>query len=117
VNATKAAERVVVMGSDGQVASQVGLHLLADLADRSGLTSAYSAAVPWTGERAPGHDRGRLLVQLAVMLAGGGECMADLAALRDQPALFGEVASSPTTWRVLHGIDEAVLDACAGAGQ
>ena len=111
VNATKAAERVVVMEGDNQVASQVGLHLLAELADRSGLTSAYSAAVPWTGERAPGHDRGRLLAQVAVMLAGGGECVSDLAALRDQPALFGEVASAPTAWRALHGIDGAVLDA------
>ncbi len=111
VNATKAAERVCVMGGDTQVASQVGLHLLADLADRGGLTSAYSAAVPWSGERAPGHDRGKLLAQVAVMLAGGGECVSDLAALRDQPALFGQVASAPTTWRVLHGIDDAVLDA------
>ena len=78
------------MEGDRQVASQVGLHLLGDLADRAGLTAAYSAAVPWSGERAPGHDRGKLLTQLAVMLAGGGECVSDLAALRDQPALFGE---------------------------
>jgi len=99
------------MEGDRQVVSQVGLHLLGDLADRTGLTSAYSAAMPWTGERAPGQDRGRLLAQLAVMLAGGGECVSDLAALRDQPALFGEVASSSTTWRALHGIDDAVLDA------
>ncbi len=99
------------MEGDRQVVSQVGLHLLADLADRSGLTSAYSAAVPWNGERAPGHDRGRLLAQVAVMLAGGGECVSDLAALRDQPALFGEVASSPTAWRALHDIDDAALDA------
>ena len=101
----------MVMEGDRQVASQVGLHLLGDLADRAGLTSAYSAAVAWPGERAPGHDRGKLLTQLAVMLAGGGECVSDLAALRDQPALFGEVASAPTTWRAVHDIDHAVLDA------
>ena len=111
MNATKASERVTVMEGDRQVASQVGLHLLGDLADRAGLTAAYSAAVPWSGERAPGHDRGKLLTQLAVMLAGGGECVSDLAALRDQPALFGEVASAPTTWRAVHDIDDAVLDA------
>jgi hypothetical protein len=98
------------MGGDSQIACQVGLHLLGELADRSGLTSGYSAAVAWTGERAPTHDRGRLLAQLAVMLAGGGECVADLAALRDQPDLFGEVASAPTTWRAVHDIDDAVLD-------
>ena len=111
MNGTRAAQPVVVMEGDRQVASGVGMHLLAELADRSGLTSAYSAAVPWTGERAPGQDRGRLLAQVAVMLAGGGECVADMAALRDQPELFGDVASAPTVWRALHQIDAAVLDA------
>jgi hypothetical protein len=109
VNGTNAVERVHVMGDDRQVVSQVGLHLLGEVADRTGLSSGYSAAVPWTGERAPGHDRGRLLAQLGVMLAGGGECVADMAALRDQPDLFGEVASGPTVWRAVHEIDDAVL--------
>ena len=110
MNATKAVERVRVMAGDRQVVSQVGVHLLGDLADRSGLTSAYSAAVPWRGERAPGHDRGRLLTQVAVMLAGGGQCVADMAALRDQPELFGDVASAPTIWRAVDDVDADVLD-------
>ena len=111
MNATKAVERVRVMAGDRQVVSQVGSHLLGELADRVGLTSAYSAAVPWTGERAPGHDRGRLLAQVAVMLAGGGQCVADMAALRDQPELFGEVASAPTIWRAVSEVDASVLEA------
>jgi hypothetical protein len=41
-------------------------------------------------------------------LAGGGECVADLAALRNQPDLFGEVASAPTTWQAVHEIDDTV---------
>jgi hypothetical protein len=98
------------MAGDRQVVSHVGLHLLGDLADRSGLTSAFSAAVPWAGERAPGHHRGRLLAQVAVMLAGGGQCVADMAALRDQADLFGEVASAPTVWRAVGEVDAAVLD-------
>jgi len=36
---------------------------------------------------------------VAVMLAGGGRCVADMATLRDQPALFGQVASDATIWR------------------
>ena len=111
MNATRAVERVVVTEGDVQVASQVGLHLLGDLADRAGLTSAYSAAVPWSGERAPGQNRGRLLTQVAVCLAGGGVCVDDVAALRDQPDLFGEVASAATIWRAVHQIDAVVLDA------
>ncbi len=111
MNATKAVERVRVMAGDRQVVSQVGMHLLGDLADRVGLTSAYSAAVPWTGERAPGHDRGRLLAQVAVMLAGGGQCVADMATLRDEPELFGNVASAPTIWRAVGEVDDGVLEA------
>jgi len=89
----------------------VGAHLLGEIADRSGLTAGYSEAVPWTGERAPGHDRGRLLGQVAVMLAAGGRCVADMAALRDQPCLFGDVASPATIWRAVHEIDDEVLGA------
>lgn len=89
----------------------VGAHLLGEIVDRSGLSAGYSGVVPWTGERAPGHDRGRLLGQVAVMLAAGGRCVADMAALRDQPDLFGDVASGPTIWRAIHEIDDAVLAA------
>ncbi len=111
MNVTKAVERLVVTEGDTQVASLAGLHLLGEIADRAGLSSGYSAAVPWQGERAPSHDRGRLLAQVAVMLAGGGECVADMAALRDQPDLFGHVASAATIWRAVQGVDAAVLEA------
>jgi len=103
------------MVGDRHTASMVGAHLLGEIADRSGLTSAYSSAVPWAGERAPGQDRGRLLVQVAMMLAGGGRCVAEMAALRDQPGLFGDVASGPTIWRALDAIDDDVLAALRSA--
>jgi hypothetical protein len=104
-----------VTGGDRQVTGHVGAHLLGDLADRLGLTCAYSAAVPWSGERAPTHDRGRLLTQVAVMLADGGRCVADMATLRDDPDLFGEVASDATTWRTFQSIDADVLTALRAA--
>lgn len=44
------------------------------------------------------------------MLAGGGQCVADMAALRDQADLFGEVASAPTIWRAVREVDAKVLD-------
>ena len=115
MNATSTVERLRVIGGDGSTAQLVGAHMLGDLADRVGLSSAYSVAVPRTGERAPVHDRGRLLAQVAVMLAAGGRCVADMAALRDQPALFGAVASDTTIWRVFDGIDADVLDALRDA--
>ncbi len=110
MNATSTVERLRVTGGDGSTAQLVGAHMLGELADRVGLSSAYSAAVPCRGERAPVHDRGRLLAQVAVMLAAGGRCVADMAALRDQPALFGQVASDPTIWRCFDAIDTDVLD-------
>jgi hypothetical protein len=42
-----------------------------------------------------------VLPDLVVMLADGGDCVSDLATLRDQPELFGQVASTPTAWRIL----------------
>ena len=55
------------------------------------------------------HDPARVLVDLAVTLADGGEGISDLSVLRQQPELFGEVASTPTAWRVLDSIVERML--------
>jgi hypothetical protein len=55
------------------------------------------------------------LADLAVMIADGGDAISDLAALRDQPELFGEVASTPTAWRTLEAIDAAALERIAVA--
>jgi hypothetical protein len=43
------------------------------------------------------------------MLADGGEAISDPAVLRNQPDLFGSVASDPTAWRVLAGLDDEAL--------
>src|SRR4051794_21231550 len=55
-------------------------------------------------ERRGGHDRGRVVRDLAVMLADGGDCLADLRAVREQAALFGAVASDATAFRVIDAI-------------
>ena len=57
-----------------------------------------------TRRRRSAHDPGVVLTQLAVMLADGGDCLADIAVLRQQPELFGRVGSDPTVWRVLDSI-------------
>jgi hypothetical protein len=51
-----------------------------------------------------------VLADLAVMIADGGETISDLAVLRDQPALFGEVASHATAWRALDAVDDTALE-------
>jgi hypothetical protein len=50
------------------------------------------------------HHAGAVLRDLAVMLADGGDALSDLAVLRDQPELFGPVASTPTAWRVVEQV-------------
>jgi hypothetical protein len=92
----------VEVTSDGQgLISHAGVALLAEVADRVGLTVALSRALAPMRERRSGHDPGRVVRDLAVMIADGGECVADLRGLRDQQALFGPVASDATAFRVI----------------
>ena len=53
------------------------------------------------------HEPGSVLVDLAVTLADGGDCLSDLQVLRNQPGLFGEVASQTTAWRVVEAAEPA----------
>jgi hypothetical protein len=96
-----------VVTTDGTgIVSHAGTALLRELAERSGLRAEYGTVMDGLRRRGGGHDPGRVLVDLAVMLADGGEAIADIATLADQPALHGPVASAATAWRVLAGIDE-----------
>ncbi len=102
----------ITVTADGRgVASHAGTRLLADLADATGLTEACGEALGNLRVRESGHDPGRVAVDLATMIADGGEAISHLAVLRDQPALFGSVASTATAWRVLAGIDDSRVGA------
>jgi len=90
--------RVTADGSG--VVSHVGAALLRMLADRTGLTGALSGALARSGWW-PVHDRGRVLADLAVMIADGGEAICDIDVLRHQGEVFGSVASPSTCWRAL----------------
>ena len=99
---------VTADGTDATV-SHVGAALLAEIADRLGLTGAWSRELGALRQRRSAHDPGRVARDLAVMLADGGDALCDLRALRDQPALFGPVASDSTAWRVIDAIVEHEL--------
>ena len=62
-----------------------------------------------TKKRRRGHDRGRVLTDLAVAIADGATAITDLRVMSDQPDLFGQVASAATAWRTLQAIDEQAL--------
>ncbi|MBF6558422.1 MAG: IS1380 family transposase [Acidimicrobiales bacterium] len=91
-------------GGTGVVA-HVGLHALGSFADRLGLGDALSARIPWSGNGVPIHDRGKVLVQMALTLAGGGESCLDIEHLRIGADLFGSVPSDTTVARTFHEID------------
>ncbi len=108
-------KKVQVVADATGVVSHAGSVLLTELADRLGLTDGLSVAMAPTRERPSAHDPGRVLRDLAVMLADGGDCLADLGALRDQVDLHGLVASDSTAWRVIDSIDNARLEALRAA--
>jgi hypothetical protein len=92
---------VEVTADGAGLVSHAGTALLAGVADRLGLTSALSLRLGVLKARRRGHDLGRVIRDLAVMVADGGECVSDLGAVRDQEALFGAVASDSTAFRVI----------------
>ena len=100
----------VEVTADGEgLVSHAGVALLVELSDRVGLTAALSRALAGTRERRSAHAPGRVLRDVAVMLADGGDCVTDIDAYRGQERLFGARASETTTHRVLKAIDEALL--------
>jgi hypothetical protein len=115
VTRSKRNKKLQVLADDTAIASRAGSALLVELADRLGLTDGLGAAMAPTRARRSAHDPGRVVRDLAVMLADGGDCLADLGALRDQVDLHGAVASDSTAWRVIDAIDPERLGAIRAA--
>ena len=77
----------VTVSADGRgLVSQAGAVLLWETLRATGLGRGLSAALePWRAPRAV-HDPGKIVADLAAALALGGDCLADIAVLREQPA-------------------------------
>ncbi|MEU5719306.1 IS1380 family transposase [Streptomyces sp. NPDC020403] len=93
--------RVRIEGGGRAVVSQAGGVLLVETVRKAGLDTAISAALaPWRKARAV-HDPGKILLDVALAVALGGDCLADAGMLRAEPAVFGPVASDPTVSRLI----------------
>ena len=101
----------VEVGGGSQV-GHVGLWLLGRFADRLGVGEVLSEAFGASGVVV---DRGRLLVHLMLVLAGGGEACTDIEVLRSQRRLFGVVGSDSTLYRTLVGADDGLVGRLAAA--
>lgn len=91
--------------------------MLLQAARVSGLSEGLSRELsPWRSARST-HDPGKAVLDLAVMVALGGDCLADIALVRAQPELFGPVASDPTVSRLVEALAEDAAGAIAAVRQ
>jgi hypothetical protein len=98
----------VTVSADGRgLVSQAGAVLLWETMRVTGLARGLSAGLePWRAPRAV-HDPGKVIADLAAALALGGDCLADIAVLREQPELAGPVASDPVVSRLARDLAAA----------
>jgi Transposase DDE domain group 1 len=95
----------ITVSADGKgIVSQGGALLLAQTMKATGLDRGLTAALErWRAPRAV-HDPGKIVTDLVVTLALGGDCLADIAVLRVQPELAGPVASDPVVSRLISAL-------------
>ncbi len=96
--------RVHTDGAGKGVVSQAGAVLLTRTVKASGLDRALSVALGGWRKPLAIHDPAKVLLDLAVSLALGGDCLADIGLLRAEPAVFGRVASDPTVSRTIDAL-------------
>ena len=113
MKAIPAGSGVRVESGGESLISSAGAAMLLSTARGSGLATALSEGLaPWRAARSV-HDPGKTVLDLAVAIALGGDCLADIAVVRAQPELFGAVASDPTVSRLIDTLAEKPAEAIA----
>lgn len=108
----KRSRRVKVRSDRVGLVSQSGMALLRELTEVTGLAAGWTDVLLDTYRSVPAvHLPGRVLADLAVVIADGGDALCHLATLRDQEKLFSAVASDATACRCLDRVDDAHLAA------
>lgn len=111
MKSNRRSRRVKVSADGAGLVSRAGTLLLRELTDDTGLAAGWTEVLLDTYKAFPAvHAPGRVLADLAVMIADGGDALTHLASLRDQDKLYGVVASEPTAWRCVERVDAAHLD-------
>ncbi|NJQ14367.1 IS1380 family transposase [Streptomyces bohaiensis] len=84
--------------------SRAGSVQLVETVRKTGLDQVITVALaPWRKTRAV-HDPGKVLLDVALAVAQGRDCLADVAMLRCELAVFGAVASDPTVSRLIDAL-------------
>lgn len=98
---TRAYPHTSVDATGTGVVSHAGTVLLLRTAEKTGLTTALSTGLASWRKPLTIHDPGKIVLDLAVALALGGDCLADIPQLRNHPEVFDRVASDPTVSRLV----------------
>lgn len=116
VHRNRVAARFEVTDDGRGVAARAGLGLVAEVADRIGLTAGLSDATRHTRSWLV-HDPGKVLRDVALTLVDGGDALRHMAVLEGQPDLFGTPASPSTACRTVVAVadDADALAAIAAA--
>jgi hypothetical protein len=104
VNNTARRPKITVSADGKGLVSQAGGLLLAEALRVTGLGRGLAAGLAgWRAPRAV-HDPGKIVSDLVMALALGGDCLADVAVLRAWPELAGPVASDPVVSRLISAL-------------
>ena len=99
-----------MVSADGRgLVSQAGAVLLWETMRVTGLGRGLSTGLDrWRAPRAV-HDPGKIVADLAAAVALGGDCLADIAVLREQPELAGENAPGADGGLVTVDLDATIV--------
>ena len=104
MNSTARRAKIAVSADGRGLVSQAGMVLLAEAVRVTGLgRGLVDGLAAWRAPRAV-HDPGKIITDLVMTLALGGDCLADVAVLRAQPQLCGPVASDPVISRLISAL-------------
>jgi Transposase DDE domain group 1 len=107
--------RLTVDADGGSAVGQAGGVLLTSTVRAAGLyVELYRSLAPWRSPSAT-HDPAKVLLDLAMTLALGGDTCSDLAVVRAEPAIYGPEASDPTLSRMLARLADDADAALAAA--
>lgn len=104
--------------SSSMVVSQAGGLVLTETIRAVGLDQALARSLARWRLSLAIHDPAKVVLDLAVTLALGGDCLADIALIRAEPGVYGLVASDPTVSRTIARLAQdapAALAAIAAA--
>ncbi|MGB4777155.1 IS1380 family transposase [Microbacterium sp.] len=105
--------RVHVDAADVAAIGHAGGVLLTETIRATGLDRALSGALGRWRKPFAVHDPGKIVGDLAIALALGGDAMSDLATVRAEPGIYGRVASDPTVSRLVTALAEDADNAVA----